>query len=283
MKYTIPKNLLSKGVTNAKTKKNSLKTFILYLAPHKQNEKKINICPMASKGCAAACLYTAGRGKFSNVQSSRINKTNYFIYNKSLFINQLAKEIIRETAKAKKKGEKIAFRLNGTSDLDFIALLKKYASLDISDLNPTAIFYDYTKISGKVKKYKGHINYFLTFSRAEDNESIAQTVLNDGGNVSIVFNGELPNYWRGYQVIDGDTSDLVMIYNKNVVLGLRAKGDAKKDKSGFVVFGAETKDKQHRQQVKLLRLHNQDRDYNSQMYPTFGKTSKNIESIFNKL
>ena len=280
MNYTIPKNLLSKGITNAKTKKNSLKTFILYLAPHKQNDKGINICPMASNGCAAACLYTAGRGKFSNVQSSRINKTNYFIYNKSLFINQLAKEIIRETAKAKKVGEKIAFRLNGTSDLDFVYLLKKYASLDISDLNPTAIFYDYTKISGKVKKYKDHPNYFLTFSRAEDNESMAQTVLNDGGNVSIVFNGELPNYWRGYKVIDGDTSDLVMIYNENVVLGLRAKGDAKKDKSGFVVFGAETKDKQHRQQVKLLRLHNQDRHYNSQMYPTFGKTSRNIEPIF---
>jgi len=235
MKYTIPKNLLSKGITNAKTKKNSLKTFILYLAPYNQNDKGINICPMASKGCAKACLFTAGRGKFSNVQSSRINKTNYFIYNKKLFINQLAKEIVRETAKAEAKGEKIAFRLNGTSDIDFIYLLKKYTGLTISGLAPTAVFYDYTKILGKVKKYKGHPNYFLTFSRAEDNESAAIAALNDGSNVSIVFNGELPNYWRGFKVIDGDTSDLVMIYNKNVVLGLRAKGDAKKDTSGFVV------------------------------------------------
>jgi len=234
-KYTIPKNLLSKGFTNAKTKKNSLKTFILYLAPYKQNDKQINICPMASKGCAAACLYTAGRGKFSNVQSSRINKTNYFIYNKELFIKQLAKEIVRETAKAERIGEKIAFRLNGTSDLDFVYLLKKYASLDIEQLQPFAVFYDYTKILGKVRKYKNHSNYYLTFSRAEDNESVAIAALNDGSNVSIVFNGELPNYWRGFKVIDGDTSDLVMIYNRNVVLGLRAKGDAKKDKSGFVV------------------------------------------------
>lgn len=234
-KYTIPKNLLSKGITNAKTKKNNLKTFILYLAPYNQNAKKINICPMASKGCAAACLFTAGRGKMKYTQDARINKTNYFIYNKKLFINQLAKEIVRETAKAEAKGEKIAFRLNGTSDLDFIALLKKYASLDISDLYPTAIFYDYTKIEGKVKKYKDHPNYFLTFSRAEDNESAAIAALNDGSNVSIVFNGELPNYWRGFKVIDGDISDLVMVYNKSVVLGLRAKGEAKKDTSGFVV------------------------------------------------
>ena len=234
-KYTIPKNLLSKGDTNAKTKKNNIKTFILYLAPYKQNDKGINICPMASKGCAAACLYSAGRGRFSNVQSSRINKTNYFIYNKDLFIKQLASEIIRETAKAENKGEKVAFRLNGTSDLDFVYLLKKYAHLNIEDLHPTAVFYDYTKIFGKVKKYLGHINYYLTFSRAEDNESIAQSVLNMGGNVSIVFRDNLPNYWRGYKVINGDESDLIMLYNKNVVLGLKAKGDARKDTTGFVV------------------------------------------------
>lgn len=235
MNYTIPKNLLSKGNTNAKTSKNSLKTFILYLAPHKQNTKGINLCPMASKGCAKACLFTAGRGKFSNVQSSRINKSNFFIYNKELFIKKLGSEIIRETAKAQKIGEKIAFRLNGTSDIDFIYLLKKYANLNIEDLNPYAVFYDYTKILGKVRKYKNHSNYYLTFSRAEDNESAAIAALNDGANVSIVFNGELPNYWRGFKVVDGDTSDILMIYNKNVVLGLRAKGDAKKDKTGFVV------------------------------------------------
>ena len=234
-RYKIPAKLLSEGLTNAKTKKNSIKTFILYLAPYKQNDKGINICPMASKGCAAACLYSAGRGKFSNVQSSRINKTNYFIYNKELFIKQLASEIIRETAKAEKKGEKVAFRLNGTSDLDFVYLLEKYAGLNIEDLHPTAIFYDYTKILGKVKKYKDHSNYFLTFSRAEDNESAAIAALNDGANVSIVFRDNLPNYWRGYKVIDGDTSDLVMLYNKNVVLGLKAKGDAKKETTGFVV------------------------------------------------
>jgi len=125
--------------------------------------------------------------------------------------------------------------LNGTSDLDFIYLLKKYASLDVEDLKPYAVFYDYTKILGKVKKYKDHSNYYLTFSRAEDNESAAIAALNDGANASIVFKGELPNYWRGFKVIDGDTSDILMLYNKNVVLGLRAKGDAKKDKSGFVV------------------------------------------------
>ena len=124
--YKIPKNLLSKGSTNAKTAKNSLKTFILYLAPHKQNAKNVNICPMASKGCIKSCLYTAGRGKFSNVQNARINKTNFYIYDKELFILKLAGEIIKETNKAKKNNEKIAFRLNGTSDIDFVYLLRYF-------------------------------------------------------------------------------------------------------------------------------------------------------------
>ena len=234
-RYKIPKNLLSKGNTNAKTSKNSLKTLILYLAPHKQNDKNVNICPMASKGCILACLYTAGRGKFSNVQNARINKTNFYIYDKELFILKLAGEIIKETNKAKKNKEKIAFRLNGTSDIDFIYLLQKYAQLNIEDLKENAVFYDYTKILGKVKKYKNYSNYHLTFSRAEDNNSIAEADLNDGANVSIFFRNGLPRFWRGYKVIDGDTSDILMVYNKNVVLGLKAKGEAKKDKSGFVV------------------------------------------------
>ena len=233
--YKIPKNLLSKGNTNAKTSKNSLKTFILYLAPHKQNDKNVNICPMASKGCISACLYTAGRGKFSNVQSARINKTNFYIYDKEMFVLKLASEIIKETNKAKKNKEKIAFRLNGTSDIDFIYLLQKYAQLNIEDLKENAVFYDYTKILGKVKKYKNYSNYHLTFSRAEDNNSIAEAALSDGANVAIVFRDGLPRFWRGYKVIDGDTSDILMIYNKNVILGLKAKGEAKKDKSGFVV------------------------------------------------
>lgn len=233
--YTQPNRLLSAGTSNAKTAKNSIKTFILYIAPALQNYKNAELCPFRSKGCTLACLYSAGRGKFSNVQNARINKANYFVEDKQSFVQQLAGEIIKETEKAYRKGEKIAFRLNGTSDIDFVYYLQKYAGLDIATLAPTAIFYDYTKGISRIKRYLNHPNYILTFSRAENNESVSLCALNMGANVSAVFSGNLPKFWRGYKVVDGDTSDLVMIYNKNVVLGLRAKGDAKKDKTGFVI------------------------------------------------
>ena len=245
--YKIPARLLSAGISNAKTKKNELKTFILYLAPYTQNYKGVNICPNASKGCALACLFTAGRGAFNNVQSARINKTNFYIENKSLFIKKLAGEIIKETAKAKKKGEKIAFRLNGTSDIDFIYLLEKYAGLNIEDLNPHTIFYDYTKILGKIKKYIKHPNYILTFSRAEDNETETLQALQMGANVSAVFSDDLPASYKGFKVVDGDTSDLVMLNHSGVILGLRAKGKARKDNSGFTINTNKLNTKQYEQ------------------------------------
>ena len=87
------KNLLSKGNTNAKTSKNKLTTFILYLSPAQQNSKKINLCPFASSVCLQSCLYTAGRGKFNNVQQARQNRTEFMIKNKGSFYFQIAKEI----------------------------------------------------------------------------------------------------------------------------------------------------------------------------------------------
>jgi hypothetical protein len=239
---------LSPGHTNAKTAKNELKTFILYLAPHTQNSTGVNLCPKASKGCALACLFKAGRGAFNSVQNARINKTNFYIQDKSLFIKKLAGEIIKETAKAKKKGEQIAFRLNGTSDQDFVYLLKKYAGLDITDLAPVSIFYDYSKILGKIKKYINAPNYVLTFSRAEDNEAEALEALSLGANVSAVFSDQLPTHYKGFKVVDGDTSDLVMLNHAGVILGLKAKGKAARlDASGFVINSNKLNTKQNEQ------------------------------------
>lgn len=233
--YKEVKNLLSNGNTNAKTKKNSLKTFILYLAPARQNSKGVNLCPMASKGCLAACLYTAGRGKMSNVQESRTNKANYLVEDRKKFYIQLATEIMKKVKTARRTGEKIAFRLNGTSDVDHVKALFMLADFDITAIHDVAVFYDYTAIIQQAIKYSQHKNYFVTFSKKEDNGSDVNEALILGINVSVVFAGDLPKTYKGKQVIDGDQSDIMMIYNRNVVLGLKAKGDAKKDTSGFVI------------------------------------------------
>ena len=236
--YTIPKNLLSKGITNAKLSKNESETYILYLAPFTQNSRGVNLCPQASKGCAKACLFTSGRGKFSNVKSARINKTEYFLHNKEGFINQLTDELLKINRKALKQGKTIYIRLNGTSDLDFYKMVKlnlfKREFLP-SDALCNLHFYDYTKDVKKVERYKDDARYTLTYSFSEKDVSTkeAKKVLKLGGNVAVVF-FKLPKTFLGYNVIDGDASDLKMINNKAKVLGLKAKGEARKDFSGFV-------------------------------------------------
>jgi len=205
--YKPVKNLLSKGSTNSKTAKNDIKTFILYLAPHNLNNKGVTLCKDASKGCIESCLYSAGRGKFSNVQSSRINKANYFVSDKKVFLTQLLKEIRKEIKKASDKNEKIAFRLNGTSDISL----------------------------PRAKRYQNYRNYTLTFSKSETNEKQVNEALNLGINVAAVFKDNLPQTYKGIKVVDGDYSDLEMLKFKNVILGLKAKGEAKKDTTGFVI------------------------------------------------
>ena len=232
--YKPIKNLLSKGSTNSKTVKNDLETFILYLAPSKIVDG-FNLCPFASDGCTKGCLYSAGRGRFSNVQLSRINKTKFWGFDRSNFYIQLDNELLTIHDKTIKKDEKIAIRLNGTSDIDHLYLLERYSGINFLDpFYNNLLFYDYTKNPNIVSRYK-NTNYKITFSRSESNEIEAKRILKLGGNVAIVFANELPKKWNNYKVINGDETDLRYFDPSNVVIGLKAKGDAKKDQTGFVV------------------------------------------------
>jgi len=225
-------NLLSVGA-DAKTVKGEkfgYLTGILYLAP--ANEAGMgNLCPNASEGCKAACLFTAGRGKMSNVRNARINKTLKFFKDKVQFVNDIAADITALIKKAGKENKKVCIRLNGTSDIP-------WERLDLYTKFPDIQFYDYTKsvkraldwAAGKLPK-----NYHLTFSRSESNEVDVLKVLAAGGNVAAVFSGGLPEKWKGFPVVDGDLSDLRFNDAKGVVVGLTAKGDGKKDETGFVI------------------------------------------------
>jgi hypothetical protein len=77
-------------------------------------------------------------------------------------------------------------------------------------------------------------NYHLTFSRKENNDAHCDLILSMGGNVAVVFN-DMPETYKGYKVINGDENDLRFLDEKNVIVGLKAKGKGKKDTSGFVV------------------------------------------------
>ena len=227
-------NLLSKGATNAKTSKNELTTFILYLAPSTLVDG-FDLCPFASPECRALCLNTAGRGIFSNVQQSRINKTKFWGYFREQFYIQLGNELLKIHDSAIKQNKNIAIRLNGTSDVDHLGLLLRYTGINFLDeFYSDLIFYDYTKNINHVKKYKGS-RYHLTFSRSECNDSTVNQAIELGANIAVVFRNELPATYKGLTVINGDLSDLRINDPKQCIVGLIAKGKAKKQISNFVI------------------------------------------------
>jgi hypothetical protein len=223
--------------SNTKIKKGEalgFQTFGVHLAP--SNLSGFNTCQHASVGCAAACLNTAGHGVFSTVQNARIEKTKLFFKDKALFMAQLVKEISSGIKSAERKNLVPCFRLNLTSDLPWEKILLN--GKNVFDLFPSVQFYDYTKHVARMSLFLADelpSNYHLTFSRSESNEPLVDAMLASGGNVAVVFRGELPASWKGKRVVSGDESDLRFKDPKNVVVGLVEKGRAKKDSSGFVV------------------------------------------------
>jgi len=222
------------GESNAKTvkgEKYNYLTGILYMSPSNIVEG-VNVCPFASKGCREACLYTAGRGKFSNVQQARQRKTVLFRDNINLFMQSIVKDVGRIVRKAERKQWFPTIRLNGTSDISY-ERIKDNRGLTVFDLFNEVQFYDYTKSAKRVLKNKIN-NYHLTYSASERcSDALIKKILKSGNNVAMVFN-KLPEKYLGYKVINGDETDLRFKDEKGVIVGLIAKGDAKKDKSGFV-------------------------------------------------
>ena len=217
---------------NAKTvkgQKQGYKTAILYLAPSTQSG--FQVCPMASEGCKKACLYTVGHGAFNNVQQGRINKTRWFMQDRQSFLTQLRKEISNHIKNCDKKGYIPCVRLNGTSDIS-------WENYNIIQAFPNVQFYDYTKIYKRALKYvNGQYpsNYHITYSLNEDNKKEAFEILKLRGNISAVFRKYLPKTYQGYTVINADDTDLRFTDDINIIAGLVAKGQAKKDYSGFVL------------------------------------------------
>lgn len=232
-------NLLNVGQNQKTAKSDSFGeylTAILYLAPYKVSGK--NTCPFASKGCSQACLNTAGRGKFDNVQQARIRKTKLFFEDRNFFFDLLIQDIEKLIKNCEKLGLKPAIRLNGTSDLLFEKYKVNYKGIkytNIMELFPNVIFYDYTKYPLKYRKNLPS-NYSLTFSRKEtDTVKDVLENIEGGRNVAIVFRDQLPAYFEGVEVIDGDIHDLRFLDKKGVIVGLKAKGLAKIDETGFIL------------------------------------------------
>jgi len=227
--------LFTRGAANAKTAKGlkvaDVDTLILHLAPH-TSSRAGNVCTSAY-GCIDPCLNTAGRGGIfkagestNPIQERRIQRTREYFADPAAFVDRLDGEI----RAAKRRGRTFVVRVNGTSDLPKVAMT-------LATRHPDVMLYDYTKHAKPWLRQMS--NYRLTFSRTSANEAHCFEAIAHGVNVAVVFDTKkgqpLPTSWYGVPVIDGDLTDLRYLDPAGVVVGLRAKGRARRDASGFVV------------------------------------------------
>jgi len=192
------------------------------------------ICPYQDIAkCKNACLNTAGLGGvYPSIQKARQKKTDLYLTDRDEFMRVLVKDIHTFIRACNRKEKLPAVRLNGTSDIQWEKI--DIDGQNIFEMFPQIQFYDYTKIpTRKVDKIP---NYHLTWSYSEANEKYAEMFDQVPNNKAVVFRTkDLPSMFRGLKVIDGDTHDMRFLDKPNSVVGLKAKGKAKKDYSGFVI------------------------------------------------
>ena len=247
--------LLTKD-SNAKIKKTNKLTQAIYEFYNltltsriitKKDGTTFDPCPNANLfGCREDCLRESGRGIFSNVRDARTKKLELFVNDQATFMKMLSNECLKivknRVIKLKKK---VRIRLNTISDIDYLSILCVRDGITYKNIfmaYPELNFYDYTKIASRFGK-KLPSNYHLTMSDSREPKAQKQIdyALKRGGNVATVFfvkKGEpLPTIHRGRKVIDGDIDDNRIEDDKNIVVGLRLKGnEAIKniDRSNFV-------------------------------------------------
>jgi hypothetical protein len=247
-----------------KGEKEGFYTAILHLAPARMSGVA-DVCGHKTTGCEAGCLVTAGMGGIGAgvlsaensmptdtelqawladmprptaiIHTARIRRTRFFTRDREAFLTQLHREISLHVARAERHGLRPAMRLNGTSDLPWENI--RLDGSTMFELFPQVEFYDYTKVPVRIRRKALEVsNYSLTFSLAESNEEKARDALAAGLNVAVVFavrrGNPLPSEFWGRAVIDADLTDLRFLDPSGVICGLRAKGRAINDTSGFV-------------------------------------------------
>jgi hypothetical protein len=179
-------------------------------------------CIWRTEACTAACvLVTAGKGTLPSVRKARVLKTRFLADHPQAFLTLLAEEL---RATVRKRGP-IDFRPNVASDLRWERFAPGLFSME------GVRVYDYTKAPHGQRNASAYSR--LVFSVSERDASVREALeyLETGGNAAVVFDTRkgqaLPETWKGFRVIDADTSDARADDPDGVVVGLRAKGSAR--------------------------------------------------------
>jgi hypothetical protein len=231
-----PARILTDGAAQNKLSKNKLPSFGMMLTPERGLMREtlraarevfnltgaFNVCPLASLGCAAACLVFSGQSGMPTAQRAQAIRTMFLLahpYAAGLIIGA-------EIRAALRRHGRINLRMNTTSDIRWeLVAPDMIAALAAAGVQ----LYDYT--AWRPADRAPSADYHLTYSAKESahtSDDYLTAILASGNNVAVPFDTPrgvaLPATWHGYPVIDGDLSDERRNDPRGVVVGLRAKG-----------------------------------------------------------
>lgn len=234
------RTLLLDGDQNTKLSKSNkaqtkYRTFGISLAPHKQAGIG-NMCAFASPACIDACLDGSGmRSVWEAIHIGKIARTVAYQTERQWFLDRLAQELTNKQRAADDNGYTIAVRPNVLSDTP-------WETTGIVDDFPRIQWYDYTKNPKRAGLLRP--NYWVTFSRSETNQRATMQTLRNGNNVAVVFASSLgrrftylPETYKGFDVIDGDETDLRFLDRRGVVVGLKLKTATNREYSAASASG----------------------------------------------
>lgn len=246
------------GTQSAKLKKsfyNGTYTYGVYMTPwdlatQMSGIEGMNNCP-GGQHCHDHCLNFSGqnrpdqqaRGLYSNINMSRAKKTILYYYNRDLFMFLLIHEIHKSINYANKHNLLHSVRINCTTDHNLLLFKSPKSGKNILKIFGNTQFYDYTKIKSRYKLVEEYENYHLTFSYDGYNWDTCEEILENNGQVAVVFDGPMPATFRGYPVVSGDNYDMRYIDPAGVVIGLTyhktamdyASGSYKRPDTAFIV------------------------------------------------
>ena len=224
--------LIDTGLSNTKIKKTQ-KEYNPFDRPFRISSLSLypndDICPGSLLAdCQEACLRSAGYGKFDNVKNGRKKKTELWLNNPEKFLDIYIKELGNFQKLCDKQNVQAVHRANTISDID-------WENHGVPQLFPRMFFYDYTKRAHRLTRTPENYHLMFSFSGVQKYQNQVKAALKTDAPISAVFNGPFPDEFLGREVIDGDKSDLINLYAGKKIIGLKAKGDAKKDNTGFVI------------------------------------------------
>lgn len=199
--------------------------FVMYLQPAGKVSRATLCSAAALSGCEKPCLINSGLLGKTTAQKAATKRTILMLMRPEFFRASILREIDAKERRAIRENVPVAFRLNGTSDIDFSEIIaSRYNSQ----------FWDYTKQLSRVRKNR-LANYSLTFSASMySDQSIAafEKAVKRKYQIAVAFNTantksdsyKVPEKVSGIDLETFDNSDARFLDSATAIGTLSRKG-----------------------------------------------------------